>query len=314
MADLGLRAGTRYAALSVSLCPSSKPVVLVVDDDQVNQMLLTDVCVAEGYDVARASDGEAALEVFRSRDVDLVLLDVSMPKLDGYTVCRMMLAIRRVPVIIVSATTDHWAEERAMDSGAAAFMTKPFRVFELSRKMRALMQPSVAPSGPPAQANHERRVAAARALGRIGGALQLRASLREALASEARHAVVFVRLDNEPEVLENAGRTARDAVMGSICELLEQSIDGIDLYSAESNEVVAILSDTALDAALTALAVGARPLDLGVGAVDLRWAGMRLGGAVSEVDDVVRRLREEARAAGGGAEPGGAGGNETESP
>jgi CheY-like chemotaxis protein len=314
MAALGPRAGTRYAALSVSLSPSSRPVVLVVDDDQVNQMLLTDVCVAEGYDVVRASDGEAALEVFRSQDIDLVLLDVAMPKLDGYTVCRMMRAIRRVPVIIVSATAERWAEERAMDSGASAFMTKPFRVFELARKMRALMQPSVAPSRPPAQANHERRVAAARALGRIGGALQLRASLRKALASEVRHAVVFVRLDNEREVVENAGRTARDAVMGAICELLEQSIAGIDLYSADSNEVVAILSDAALDGALTAISVGARTLDLGVGAVDLRWAGVRLGACVSEVDEVVRRLREEARVAGGGAEPGGSGANETESP
>lgn len=285
----------------MSVAPPNKPVVLVVDDDQVNQMLLTDVCHAEGYEVVTAGDGEAAIETFREREIDLVLLDVAMPKIDGFTVCRMMLELRPVPVIIVTATNEQQAEDMAQQCGATALMTKPFRVFELSRKMRAAMRTSLTPSEPPGHAEHVRRRDAARALGGTGGAMQLRRSLRKALASESRLAVVLARLDNERQILESEGRTARDAVMGVLCMALQEEIPGVDLYSSDSNELVALVPDVALEAALGVLSASAGSRGVGVEGVTIRWAGMRLAPGGGDVDDVLRALRERTREAAPGS-------------
>ncbi len=262
-------------------------------------MLLTDVCNAEGYEVLTAADGEAAIDEFRKRDVDLVLLDVAMPKLDGLTVCRMMRDLRPVPVIIVTATNEPRAEAQARDCGAAAYMTKPFRVFELSRKMRALLRPSVPPSEASGNAAQSRRREAARALGTVGGALQLRVALRGALASPDTSAVVFARLENEREILARAGRTARDAVMGSLCGALQSRVSGVDVYCAESNELVALMPEAGFEAAMDAIAKAARAEELGVGIVVIGWTGVRLAPGGGDVDVVLRALRDQTRTEGG---------------
>jgi len=115
--------------------------VLVVDDEIVNVNLLTRLMTGLGYQVRSASNGELALaEVARKRP-DLVLLDVNMPKIDGFEVCRRLKAdpaTRLLPIVLVtglSASEDHI---RGIDAGADDFLTKPFNVQELEARVRSL--------------------------------------------------------------------------------------------------------------------------------------------------------------------------------
>jgi CheY-like chemotaxis protein len=95
--------------------------ILIVDDERVNRRLLEAMLVAEGYDVVEAADGDAALAVIRTEQVDLVLLDVMMPRLSGFEVCaaiRGELALPDLPVVFVTALGDRESRIRGKDVGA----------------------------------------------------------------------------------------------------------------------------------------------------------------------------------------------------
>lgn len=108
--------------------------VLVVDDDRVIQQLLVVNLELEGYDVETASDGEQALEKIASVKPDIVLLDIMMPKYDGWEVCRRAKADKAtagIPIIFLSARAQDLDVRRGIELGVAAYMTKPFDPLEL---------------------------------------------------------------------------------------------------------------------------------------------------------------------------------------
>jgi DNA-binding NtrC family response regulator len=109
--------------------------LLVVDDEPVSRHLLARHLARGGYaDVALAEDGEAAFELLRARSFDLVLLDVMMPGLDGFTVCERLRgneATRGLPVIFLTSLDDPVDKVRAFSAGAVDYLTKPFRPEEL---------------------------------------------------------------------------------------------------------------------------------------------------------------------------------------
>jgi DNA-binding NtrC family response regulator len=108
--------------------------ILVVDDTPQNVKLLNDLLAVKGFVVATAADGKAALEITRARTVDLVLLDVMMPGMDGFEVCQKLkadAATRDIPVIFLTALDDTFDKVRAFSAGAVDFVTKPFRSEEL---------------------------------------------------------------------------------------------------------------------------------------------------------------------------------------
>ena len=110
------------------------PRVLIVDDDKVIQQLLEVNLELEGYEIAKASNGEEALSRVRDFGPDLVLLDVMMPKVDGREVCRRMKAdpaMAEIPVIFLSARAQDMDVESGLELGASAYITKPFDPVEL---------------------------------------------------------------------------------------------------------------------------------------------------------------------------------------
>ncbi|MBZ0168501.1 metal-dependent phosphohydrolase [Candidatus Methylomirabilis lanthanidiphila] len=123
---------------------SSKPSrLLVVDDNAQNAELLTALMEAEGYEVVVATDGQAALDHVVAVPPDLILLDVMMPKLDGYAVCRRLkqkAATRLVPIVLVTALGAEDARIRGIEAGADDFITKPFSRTELKARVRSLLQ------------------------------------------------------------------------------------------------------------------------------------------------------------------------------
>ena len=111
----------------------SNPRILVVDDDQVIQQLLKVNLELEGYAVEVASDGEEALVLFDQFQPDLVLLDIMMPKLDGWEVARRLAGTTggTVPIVLLSARAQESDVQKGNDLGVAAYVTKPFDPIQL---------------------------------------------------------------------------------------------------------------------------------------------------------------------------------------
>ena len=104
--------------------------VLVVDDERLNRMLLRRALEAEGWTVAEAPDGRAALDALRSAATDVVLLDIVMPELDGYGTLAAIKAnpsLDHVPVIIISGVDELESVVRCIEMGATDYLTKPFQ-------------------------------------------------------------------------------------------------------------------------------------------------------------------------------------------
>jgi CheY-like chemotaxis protein len=108
--------------------------ILVVDDDRVIQQLLVVNLELEGYEVDVASDGEQALERVKAGRPALVLLDIMMPKLDGWEVCRRIKQdpdLKDTPIIFLSARAQEMDVRRGYATGVDAYLTKPFDPVEL---------------------------------------------------------------------------------------------------------------------------------------------------------------------------------------
>ncbi len=122
--------------------PAKKTTILAADDDPQLLRLMTRNLQLEGYEVLGASDGQQALELIESTPPDLVLLDVMMPKMDGFTVCYRVREFSAVPIIIVTARGQDQDKVRGLDLGADDYLTKPFSVDELLARVRAVLRRS----------------------------------------------------------------------------------------------------------------------------------------------------------------------------
>jgi DNA-binding response OmpR family regulator len=120
--------------------PAKRPTILVVDDDPHLLRLLGRNLELEGYDVLQASNGEDALTQAEARQPDLILLDVAMPRLDGFAVLEHVRARSRVPVILLTASATDQEKVRGFALGADDYLTKPFRVEELLARLRAVLR------------------------------------------------------------------------------------------------------------------------------------------------------------------------------
>ena len=120
--------------------------ILVVDDEASIVTMLAYNLKKEGYDVVTAEDGEVALEKFESENPDLLLLDIMMPKMDGYEVCRKIREKRNVPIIMLTARADEVDKVVGLEMGADDYVTKPFGNRELIARVKAnLRRSDIAP-------------------------------------------------------------------------------------------------------------------------------------------------------------------------
>jgi len=114
--------------------------VLVVEDDRTLLEVLQYNLSQQGYDVLTAADGVKGLETARSNKPDLVILDVMLPKMDGFEVCRMLRKEMTVPILMLTAKTEETDRVVGLEVGADDYVTKPFSMRELMARVRAMLR------------------------------------------------------------------------------------------------------------------------------------------------------------------------------
>jgi DNA-binding response OmpR family regulator len=119
---------------------SKKALILVVDDDIRMLRMMKRMLELEGFDTLIANSGEAALKVFEKETPDLVLLDIMMPDMNGYTVCQHIREFSQVPIIMVTAMGDDKEKVEGLDIGADDYVTKPFSASEMAARVRAMLR------------------------------------------------------------------------------------------------------------------------------------------------------------------------------
>jgi DNA-binding response OmpR family regulator len=126
--------------LEFSRLSTAAPRILLVDDELSVQKLLAYPLRKEGYDVIAALDGREALERLREDNFDLVVLDVMLPRMDGFDVCRAIRSRSTVPIIMLTAKTEETDKVLGLELGADDYITKPFSVREFRSRVKAVLR------------------------------------------------------------------------------------------------------------------------------------------------------------------------------
>ena len=114
--------------------------ILIADDNEDIIDILSNYIEREGYETVVAMDGEEALQLFEKEQPVLVLLDIMMPKIDGYEVCRTIRKSSNVPIILVTARGEDFERVMGLDIGADDYIVKPFSPNEVMARVRAVLR------------------------------------------------------------------------------------------------------------------------------------------------------------------------------
>jgi diguanylate cyclase (GGDEF)-like protein len=264
--------------------------ILVVDDDEHTRGLLKDLCETSGYRVTMAEDGNVALERIADGRPDLVLLDLMMPRRDGFSVLRTVrenTAWVDLPIILLTAMGDMDGKIKGMELGADDYVTKPFKLVELQTRMNSALMVR----------EYRRRLMAAeeelaqlRALDPLTGAgtySQLKASLDSELARSRRYgrpaAALLFGFDDYQAFRYAMGRDGCDKFVALLAQEIRTTLRGADrLFRVDSDEFVVLLPETDIAGAKVAadrllqIVQSLKP-EGRLGAVDPK---VRFGGAV----------------------------------
>jgi len=135
-----IRAAVSLASPPITEKAERTPRVMVVDDDPRMLTMMRRVLEADGYGVIMAGDGRSALAILRSESIDLMILDVMMPDLDGFDVCRTARRESLVPILMLTALDAGVDKVTGLDCGADDYVVKPFENDELLARVRALLR------------------------------------------------------------------------------------------------------------------------------------------------------------------------------
>ena len=120
--------------------------ILVADDEQLIRKLINDCLSKDGHEIIEAEDGLQALNLFKkNKDIDMALLDIMMPEIDGWAVCRKIRETSGIPIILVSARSQDFDQIMGFESGADDYVTKPFSLTILSKRVDALLKRGASP-------------------------------------------------------------------------------------------------------------------------------------------------------------------------
>lgn len=178
--------------------------ILICDDqpDIVNALKI--YLQPEGYELFEAYNGEQAVELCRENQMDLILLDVMMPVMDGLTACARIREFSDVPIILLTAKTDDMDKLMGFDHGADDYLTKPFNILELKARIRALLRRTGAGEKP-----RENKL--------VGGSITLDLDARNAYKGTEPVVLTAKEFDVVEFLMRNAGKVySREALLDTI--------------------------------------------------------------------------------------------------
>ncbi len=114
--------------------------VLIVDDEELIRKVIKDYCINENYKIIEASNGIEALEKVKNEKIDLIILDIMMPKLDGFETLKQIKNIKDIPVIILSARKEEYDKLLGFNLGTDDYVIKPFSPKELMARIKAILK------------------------------------------------------------------------------------------------------------------------------------------------------------------------------
>lgn len=112
--------------------------VLIVDDEILIREVVKEYCLNENYNIYEASNGEEAIDIVKEKNIDVIILDIMMPKLDGFSACKEIKKIKEVPIIILSARTTEIDKLYGFDLGIDDYIIKPFSPKELIARIKVV--------------------------------------------------------------------------------------------------------------------------------------------------------------------------------
>jgi diguanylate cyclase (GGDEF)-like protein len=235
----------------------SNRVVLIVDDDEHTRTLLKDLCETSGFKTLVAEDGVEAMDHIARTRPDLMLLDLMMPRRDGFSVLKAVretTELAELPVIVLTAMGDMDGKIRGMELGADDYITKPFKLIELQTRINSAL---TVREYRRRLLDAEDELAQFRAVDPVTGAgtySQLKASLDSELARSRRYgrpaACLMFGFDDYQGLRYQLGRDACDGYLAKVVTEAKSAMRGADrLFRIDTDEFVALLPETDLPGA-----------------------------------------------------------------
>ena len=217
---------------------STLPRILIVDDDAAGRRLTRITLARAGFEVVEAQDGQQALDALRAGMPDLVLMDVSMPVMDGFTACtelRKMPGGANLPVVMMTGLDDLESIVRAFQVGASDFLTKPIHWALLPHRLRYMLRASAAIDILKEAEEQIRRMAYYDSLTGLPNRRlfidQLHKGIADAQRCDEQLAVLFIDLDHFKRVNDTLGHSAGDELLRAISARLGQSLRPLDVVT-----------------------------------------------------------------------------------
>ena len=219
--------------------------ILLADADPFNLGLLSELCGSLGYEVVTAADGGAVLDAVAREQPDLVLMDVSLPVMDGLQVLRILKAdqdLAHVPVVLVTADGDEDARRRGVELGADDYLTKPYRSFEIQQRLRNVLRLRAAEQ--PGE-----RLDIVDPVTGAGTSAQLHISLDYEFTRAVRYkhplSCVVVRCASYGQLTASLGAPKAQRVLAQMAAALRGCIRGVDhLFRSGPDEFTILLPET----------------------------------------------------------------------
>ncbi len=221
--------------------------ILVVDDVPANIEILL-ALLGDTYDVLAAIDGETALEIANEEQLDLILLDVIMPEMDGYSVCEALkkdLKTKDIPVIFITAVTDEVSIERAYEAGGIDYVTKPFKPKELRARIKRELQMQALICDLAQSQRELERLAATDALSGLYNRHYFSQISKELLALKKRNqtamSVILLDIDHFKKINDTYGHGVGDEVIKHIAKTLKYVTRNSDIICRWGGEEFLLL-------------------------------------------------------------------------
>lgn len=217
---------------------SHKKKILICDDDRTHLLILSETLIQQGYDVEQALNGELAVEAYHRFLPDIVLLDVSMPKLNGYKVCSIIRASqtgRNIPILMITGSDENESIEQAFEVGATDFLPKPFKWTLIRHRIKYLLRSSDIQKSLLKSERELRHLAYYDTLTQLPNRQNFTERLASLIALSARQnkpmAVMFIDLDNFKRINDTLGHSYGDIVLKEISSRLTKQLRSSDLVS-----------------------------------------------------------------------------------